>query len=250
MNLIVNENYNQDHLIYKVIEARPNYVVLNPVLIKFFKEKYDYYMDEKVFTINSLVCIFEYFEALCWKDIKEKILIDYKLDLPDETKKYILNYFEENKNKETKINKTNLTTALRKLMSRSLAGSRQEVDIAGNSKLDLHINKYEFWSEELVENEQFQKEIILIIKNDILISHCWALFQLLDGDAILEKELNKNKEEKQKHQEQDKKDKENIIDTSSKQNKEDENQPEKKEKNEDNEEEEEGEEEEEREFDA
>ena len=29
MNLIVNENYNQDHLIYKVIEARSNYVVLN-----------------------------------------------------------------------------------------------------------------------------------------------------------------------------------------------------------------------------
>ena len=252
MNLIVNENYNQDHLIYKIIEARPNYVVLNPVLIKFFKEKYEYYMDEKVFTINSLVCIFEYFEALCWKDIKDKILIDYKLELPDETKKYILNYFEENKNKETIINKTNLTTALRKLMSRSLAGSRQEVDIAGNSQLDLQIKKYEFWSEEIVENEQFQKEIILIIKKDILVSHCWALFQLLDGEAILEKEINKNKEEKKKYQEQDKKDNENIIDTSSKQNKEeDENQQEKKEKEKDEDnEEDEGEEEEEREFDA
>ena len=253
MNLIVNENYNQDHLLYKIIEARPNYVVLNPVLIKFFKDKYEYYMDEKVFTINSLVCIFEYFEALCWKDIKEKILIDYKLELPDETKKFILNYFEQNKDKETIINKSNLTTALRKLMSRSLVGSRQEVDIDGNSKLELHIKKYELWSEEIVENEQYQKEIILIITKDILISHCWALFNLLDGDVILDKELNKNKEEKQKQQEQENKGpKEFEIDTSSNQNKEDENNPSKKEKNkkEDNEEEEGEEEEEERDFDT
>ena len=244
MNLIVKENYNQDHLIYKIIEKRPNYVVLDQTLIKFFKDKWEYYMEEKVFTINSLVSIFEYFEALCWKEIKDKILEDYKLDLPDESKKYILNYFEENKDKETIINKVNLTTALRKIISRSLAGTRQEVDISPDSKLELYINKYELWGQEIVENEQFQKEIVLVIKSDIHISHCWALFNLLDGDAILDKELNKNKEEKEK-QKQEQEKKEFEIDTSSNQNKEgEEKKDEEKKKDEDNEEEEEEEEEE------
>ncbi len=244
MNLNVKENYNQDHLIYKIIEKRPNYVVLDQTLIKFFKDKWEYYMEEKVFTINSLVSIFEYFEALCWKEIKDKILEDYKLDLPDESKKYILNYFEENKDKETIINKVNLTTALRKIISRSLAGTRQEVDISPDSKLELYINKYELWGQEIVENEQFQKEIVLVIKSDIHISHCWALFNLLDGDAILDKELNKNKEEKEK-QKQEQEKKEFEIDTSSSQNKEgEEKKDEEKKKDEDNEEEEEEEEEE------
>jgi len=38
-------------------------------------------MEEKVFTINTLVSIFEYFEALCWDDIKKDVLLDYKIEL-------------------------------------------------------------------------------------------------------------------------------------------------------------------------
>ena len=158
-------------------------------------------MEEKVFTINSLVSIFEYFEALCWDDIKKDVLLDYKIELSNESKKYILNYFEENKNEKALINKINFTSALRKLISRSIAGSRQEIEIESKAKLKLYIDQYQLWDQEIVENASFQPEILKIVKDDLLVGHCWELFKLLDGDGILEKEKNKNKEEKHKFEE-------------------------------------------------
>ena len=217
-----------------------------------FKEKYEFYMEEKILTINSLVSIFEYFEALCWKDIQNNILVDYKIEMLEKSKKEILEYFEKNKNKV--INKTNLTNALRRLMSRSIAGSRQEIEIKPDSKLKLYISQYELWTQEIVESNDFQLEKDEIIKDDIMICHCWMLYNILDGDILLEKEINRNKEEKQKHEEniinenENKIKKEFEINTNSSQfdNKKEENEKEKKDIDESDDEEEE--EEEEREF--
>ena len=108
MNEIVKENYNPDHLIYKIIEALHKFIILNQTLVKFFKDKYEYYMEEKVSTINTLVSIFECLEALYWDDIKKDVLLDYKIELSNENKKYLLNYFEENKDEKVFINKINL----------------------------------------------------------------------------------------------------------------------------------------------
>ena len=201
MNEIIKQNYEQEHLIYKIIETLPPYIILNQYLIKMFKEKYEFYMEEKIFTINSLVSIFEYFEALCWDDIQANILIDYKLEMSEESKKSVLEYFEKNKNDKKIINKKNLTTALRRLMSRSISGSRQEIDMKADSQLRLYIGQYELWNQINVEDEAFQLEKDEIIKDDILICHCWMLYNILDGDNLLKKEINKNKEERQKHEE-------------------------------------------------
>ena len=193
MNEIIKENYDQNHLIYTIIKERPNYMVLNEQLVEFFKNKYEYFMNEKVFTINSLVSIFEYFETLCWKEIKNNVLPDYQLDLPAEANKFVLDYFEKNKDENKIINKQNFTTALRRLISRYIAGTRQETDIKPEAQLKLFIIRYDLWKKDEAENDLFPIEIEAICKDEILVCHCWNLFKLLDGDSIMEKEINKNK---------------------------------------------------------
>ena len=86
MNEIIKENYDQNHLIYKIIESLPNYIILNDELVKLFRSKYEYNQEDKIFTINTLVSIFEYFEALCWKEMQKNILLDYKLEIDEKTK--------------------------------------------------------------------------------------------------------------------------------------------------------------------
>ena len=184
MNEIIKENYDQNHLIYKIIENLPNYIILNDELIKLFKSKYEYNPEEKVFTINSLVSIFEYFEALCWTEMQKNILIDYKLELSKEIKNYILDYFEKI-NQEKIINKERFTTALRRLISRSIAGSRQEIDIKSDAALKLYIGREDLWSKEIMDNYLFDGEIDQICKDEILIGHCWNLYNLLDGDSMM-----------------------------------------------------------------
>ena len=184
MNEIIKENYDQNHLIYKIIEKLPNYIILNNELVKLFKSKYEYNPEEKIFTINSLVSIFEFFESLCWNEMQKNILVDYQLELSEETKKYILEYFD--KITEDKIiNKKVFTTALRRLISRSLAGSRQEIDIKSDSALKLYIDREDLWSKEIMDNGSFYGEIDQICKDDILIGNSWKLYNLLDGDSIL-----------------------------------------------------------------
>ena len=116
--------------------------------------------------------------------MQKNILVDYQLELSEETKKNILEYFD--KITEDKIiNKKVFTTALRRLISRSLAGSRQEIDIKSDSALKLYIDREDLWSKEIMDNGSFYGEIDQICKDDILIGNSWKLYNLLDGDSIL-----------------------------------------------------------------
>ena len=193
MNEILKENYNKNYLIYKVIESLPKYIILNEELVKLFKSKYEYNPEEQAFTINTLVSIFEYFEALCWKEMQKNILFDYKLELSEDIKNYINEYF--NKLTEDKlINKEKFTNALRRLISRSLAGSRQDIDIKSEAALKLYMTREDLWSKEIVDNILFDGEIDQICKDNITIGHCFNLYNLLDGDSILNSLIYRAKE--------------------------------------------------------
>ena len=199
MNEIVKQNYDQEHFIYKIIENLPNYIILNENLKNLFKTKYEYAdPKQKIFTINSLVSIFEYFESLCWNEIKNNIPPDYKLVLADEPKKFILDYFEKIKNEEKVINVKNFTTALRRLISRSLAGSRQEADIKLDSALKLYIFRADLWPLGFIDNDAFEMQIFEICRDDILIGNCYDLYNILEGDNYneeMKKKFDKNKNE-------------------------------------------------------
>jgi hypothetical protein len=60
MNEILKENYEQNYLIYDIIQKIPKYIILNEELIRLIEDRYN--KSKNSFTINSLVSIFEYFE--------------------------------------------------------------------------------------------------------------------------------------------------------------------------------------------
>ena len=105
MNEIIKENYDQNYLIYNIIEKLPKYIILNEELVKLIKNKYKNSEDKASFTVNSLVTFFEYFEDLCWNEIKKNIPQDYQIELDEDLKKYILNYFDIIKNEKKLITK-------------------------------------------------------------------------------------------------------------------------------------------------
>ena len=219
MNEIGKEDYEQGILIYDIIEKLPNYIILilNKELVDILKKTKEQYMNEKIFTINSLVSIFEYFEALCWPEINKNILPDYSLILSDENKNYVLSYFKNIENQKKIINIENFTFALRRLISRYLVGSKQEINIKSELALNLHIKKNEYWSKEIVDNDEKDKELDEICIEDIKIGNAFNLYNILGGDEILNKIIEKNKKieiKKEKEQNKKKKDdekKENYI---------------------------------------
>ena len=228
MNQIIKENYSQNHLLYSIIENLPSYIILNSKLVEFFKKQYEYYSELQIFTVNSLVSIFEYFESLCWKEMKKNIGPDYELELSENEKNDFISYFENNSKEEKVINKENFTSALRKLICRSISGSRQEIEVKPDGKLIYYITREDLWNKNVMEKEEFDNEIYEIFKNEVLVSQAVNLYNILEGDNILQDKLFKNKEkEKEKEKEnlkqiedkaydKDKKDEDdNIINTDS-----------------------------------
>ena len=207
MNEILKENYEQNYLIYDIIQKIPKYVILNEELIRLIEDRYN--KSKNSFTINSLVSIFEYFEELCWEDIKKYIPEDFKTPLDKKILNNIILYFEKNKNNENQlINRIILTKALRKLISRYIVGTRQEIDIKPEIELKLHIYKQEFWPKNIVDNnDKFTLEIDEIFKSKVKIEQSLDLYNSLQGDENQFKKLEivDNEEEKKQNEKKAKK---------------------------------------------
>ena len=188
MNQIVVDICEPDKLIYDSIKKLPNYIIINEKLKDFLRRQYEY--ENKVFSNSTLVSMFEYFENLCWKDMKNRIPEDFKLNINKNDKEVILDYFEKTeKSDKFIINKKNFTTALRRLISRFLISSRQEVEMDSNSKLSLYIVREEFWNKDIIKKDNFNKEILDICKDNIIVGNSFNLYEVLDGDKYLNIEL-------------------------------------------------------------
>ena len=70
-----------------------------------------------------------------------------------------------------------------------MASSRQEVEVKSDLKLSLYIKREELWNNDYLENEEFNKEIMDIFKDNIKIGNSFCLYNILDGDTFLKMEL-------------------------------------------------------------
>jgi hypothetical protein len=193
MNQIIKENYEKNQLIYTIIERLPKYIQLEPKFVQFFQNQYQYYYEFDLFTVNSLISIFDYFEALCWKDMQKNIQIDYQEEVPEKAKQYIISYFDKNINENKIINKDNFTSAIRKLISRMVALTRQEMGIQNSVKLKHYIINEDLWNRSIVEKDGFENEIDDIFKFDVTVGQSYKLFIALNGENILNNKLFKKK---------------------------------------------------------
>ena len=62
--------------------------------------------------------------------------------------------------------------------------------------MNLHIKKNEYWSKEIVDNDEKGKELDEICIEDIKIGNAFNLYNILDGDSILNKIIEENKKNK------------------------------------------------------
>ena len=125
--------------------------------------------------------------------MKKNIPIDYQEDVPEKAKEYIISYFDKNKNENKIINKDNFTSAIRKLISRTIAVTRQEMEIQNKAKLKHYIINEDLWNRSVIETEGFENEIDEIFKFDVTVGQSYSLFIALNGENILDNKLFKKK---------------------------------------------------------
>ena len=163
--------------------------------------------NKNLFKVNSLMNIFNIFELLCWDKIKENLVEEYKMKLSESIIKKFDSFYSNEENKRY-ITKIKLATALRRFISRYLAGKRNQNEFNEKNNLMLYLPKEELWDEyDFTSSEEFNKELNeLFSDNDndclIMVGHSLELYDYLGGDKSLldkyfdgldiQKEENKN----------------------------------------------------------
>ena len=194
---LTQEKKSIDLSVNEVIESSPEYLYISEDCKEFFGKFYKIHID-KLFDVFSFV------ELLCYDLISENLKDECKLDLEKSTIEKINNYFQNGY--EKKIEKINLASACRKLISRYLISSRSDNDINPENLLSLYLAKPDLWDFEIMkEPDIFESELNEIKKFKIKVNQAFKLSELLDSENILLKNIKKKMEEKDKNKNKSKK---------------------------------------------
>ena len=168
-----------------------------PDNIKISEECVDFFNEQKL-KIEELLDVFSIIELLCIDPIINNLRKYYKLKIDVNSGERILKLFDEKKFKI--ITKQSLSSACRKLISRYLAGERDDTDYYyENNKLVLYLSKEDIWPIEIWKNEDDLNPDFEILGNErLILGQSYELYNLLGDEEknILEGNIMKNKVEK------------------------------------------------------
>ena len=190
INYILENNNNKNELLSNIIsqmEKDENILLLTELF------NHENIRKKKLFKVETLMNIFNIFELLCWDQIKDNLLNEYKMALTDKIKNKFDSFYKDQEDKRN-ITKIKLATALRRLISRYLSGKRNQNEFNEKNNLLLYLTKAELWDEYgFTESQEFNKELYELFSDEennclIMVGHGFELYNYLGGDKSLLKE--------------------------------------------------------------
>ena len=172
INYILHSGKTDNTPIYQIISNIPEHIYIDKNIKELFSSN-------KNIKINKLVRIFEFFEHLCWNQIKDNLLYEYNKPLDEEKIKLIDDYYKNNK--DNNITKVELAEAIRKFISRYLAGKRSQSEIGENKMLFDYIPRVDLWKRS-IDDPKFENEISLLSKFKITVGEGKDFYDKLGGD--------------------------------------------------------------------
>ena len=158
--------------ISKILLEKPPYLKISKDCDEFFKN------EGKNFEVNKLMNIFFYIEHLCFSTLCETLQPEYKKSINDETKEKIKKklFNEENQNYSIK----DLAAALRRFISRYLAGTRQEVEIDEKRVLYFELTRLDLWEEKFGKLDNLEELIANQLEEfQLKVGQAFALYEII-----------------------------------------------------------------------
>ena len=197
INYIQNAGKPEETPIYQIILNIPDHINVDENIKNLF-------ITNKEFTTDKLVRIFEFFEHLCWNQITDNLLDEFKKPLNEDKIKLIEDYFKNNNDDKNNIKKIELAGAIRKFISRYLAGKRSQSEIAEDKMLFDYLIRVDLWVRN-IDDPKFEKEFFELSKFKITVGEGKDFYEKLGGDNELlnlffkeEENINYNIEEENK----------------------------------------------------
>ena len=171
---IFKENFELTKTINDIIIELPEFICISKELKDFF-EKYNN------LGVDSILKLFEYFETLCFGTIRKNLNEEYKKPIDQEIQNNIKSYISSSKNGLILISK-NFSEALRKLISRYIAGKRSDNEIDETKELKFYIAQEDLWDNDPSRDEELQNALEKFFEEfPLLVGQCLALYDILNN---------------------------------------------------------------------
>ena len=185
----------EDEKIESILYSAPKYFKLSNDCYNFFKN------EGKELTVNKLMNLFFFFEHLCFEDLEETLQNEYKKEIPDDVKLAITNkLLKKEKDPNEKYTIKDLGAAVRRLISRYLAGKLETTDINEDRDLAFELSREEFWEEKIAQLDNLM-EIVGSQLNEfkLKVGQAYAFYNLIGNEdknsLLIQKVENKEKKE-------------------------------------------------------
>ena len=136
----------EDEKIVNILNSAPGYFKLSDDCRNFF-----YGVGENL-TVNKLMNLFFFFEHLCFEDLAETLQNEYKKEIPEDLKDKIRNkLLKKEEDPNAKYTIKDLGAAVRRLISRYLAGRLEVTDINEDRDLGFELSREDLWEEKIAK---------------------------------------------------------------------------------------------------
>ena len=158
-------------------------ILLNPPpYLKVSDDCREFFLNEgSKITINKLMNLFFFFEHLCFEDLAETVQLEYKKCIPDDIKQKIIDKLINNY-KNDAYSLKDLAAAVRRFISRYLAGKLQTTEIKENLDLPFQLTRMELWEEKIGNNDNLGNIIVMQLNEfKLTVENTYAFYELI-GD--------------------------------------------------------------------
>ena len=143
----------EDEKIVDILKKAPGYFKLSDDCTDFFYNK------GSNLTVNKLMNLFFFFEHLCFEDLAQTLQNEYKKEIPEDKKKDIINKLLKQKEQKDNIAVKDLAAAVRRLISRYLAGKLEVTDINEDRDLAFELSREDLWEEKIAQMDDLMEII-------------------------------------------------------------------------------------------
>ena len=111
---------------------------------------YNFFTNEgKIFTLEQLMNIFFFVEHLCFNELSETLQPEYKREISVDLKKKIEDKLSGLDKKNIGFTVRDLAAAVRRYISRYIAGKRESADVDEKRDLSFDLSRIDLWEEKI-----------------------------------------------------------------------------------------------------
>ncbi len=185
---LTNTDVKKTEKISIILSKAPSYLKITSDCLNFFKN------EGKELTLNKLMNIFCFIEYLCFNDLVESLQPEYRMEISNDVIYNIREKLLAQRNPDDKYTIGDLAAAVRRYISRYLAGKRQTTDIDEKRDLAYELWRNDLWDEAIGKLENLD-DLITGQLNEfkLKVGQAYAFYQIIgdkDKIAINNNEIN------------------------------------------------------------